>query len=36
MTSELARTFTQVPANDAVAEAINRRYAAGFVTDIES
>jgi Fe-S cluster assembly protein SufB len=36
MTSEFARTFTQAPANDAVAEAINRRYAAGFVTDIES
>ncbi|HSE13590.1 MAG TPA: Fe-S cluster assembly protein SufB, partial [Rudaea sp.] len=36
MTSELARPATQAPAADAVADAINRRYSAGFVTDIES
>src|SRR6478736_2242291 len=36
MTSELARPATQMPANDAVADAISRRYSAGFVTDIES
>jgi len=36
MTSELARPATQVPATDVVADAIGRRYSAGFVTDIES
>jgi len=36
MTSELARPATQMPATDAVAYAMNRRYSAGFVTDIES
>jgi Fe-S cluster assembly protein SufB len=36
MTSELARPATQMPATDAVADAMNRRYSAGFVTDIES
>ena len=36
MTSELARPATQLPATDAVADAIGRRYSAGFVTDIES
>jgi Fe-S cluster assembly protein SufB len=35
MTSELARPATEA-ATDAVADAINRRYSAGFVTDIES
>jgi Fe-S cluster assembly protein SufB len=36
MTSELARAAGEVPSNDIVADAINRRYSAGFVTDIES
>jgi Fe-S cluster assembly protein SufB len=36
MTSELARPANELPAADALAEAINRRYTAGFVTDIES
>jgi len=34
--SDLSRPASEVPATDAVADAINRRYAAGFVTDIES
>jgi Fe-S cluster assembly protein SufB len=35
MTSEQARQ-AEAPSTDVVAEAINRRYSAGFVTDIES
>jgi Fe-S cluster assembly protein SufB len=36
MNSELIEATQLQPGNEAVAEAMNRRYAAGFVTDIES
>jgi Fe-S cluster assembly protein SufB len=36
MTSEQARQTAEAPSTDVVADAINRRYSAGFVTDIES
>ncbi|HEY2396059.1 MAG TPA: Fe-S cluster assembly protein SufB [Rudaea sp.] len=36
MASELARTSSEAPTTDVVADAMNRRYTAGFVTDIES
>src|SRR4249919_3427871 len=36
MSSEDIQHADTPPGNEAVAEAINRRYSAGFVTDIES
>jgi len=36
VTAELARPAGELPSTDVVGDAINRRYSAGFVTDIES